>query len=605
MKNLFRSLTLIAFASVVLAQSKIAPDLSVTLSTTSSPIAVIVQYNTSPTKNEIRLLASSPGTKQFVHVNAISATLTPAVVQTVAQDSNVAYISPNRPTQGSLDITTATVNATAAWSLGYNGTGVGVAVIDSGIYAQHDDLQTANGAGSRVVYSQSFVTGLNASDQYGHGTHVAGIVGSNGADSTGPGFTRTLQGVAPNVNLINLRVLDANGAGTDASVIAAIDQAITLKSTYNIRVINLSLGRPVWESYTLDPLCQAAEAAWKAGIIVVAAAGNYGRDNSMHEHGYGTIVAPGNDPYVITVGAMNDMGTPSRTDDVIASYSSKGPTAIDHVVKPDLVAPGNGVVSLLSPNSTLATNYPAFLVRNSYYQTGGTGTSSSYLRLSGTSMATPVVSGAAALLLQQNPSLTPDQVKARLMKTAWKSLPLFSTAFDRNTFSPFNLQSDIFTVGAGYLDIQAALYNYDLTTMPALSAIAILGSSSQNNSGPGGGGPGGGGPGGGGPGGWGPGGGGPGGGGPGGGGNTVIITRNFLTSWGSSVIWGDNLVYGLDVFSGDDSNGFSVVWGDSVIWGMDDGGGGFSVVWGDSIILPASMQALDSGDDDFSVVWGD
>ncbi len=567
MKNFFRSLALIAFASVVLAQSKIAPDLGATLSTTASPVAVIVQYNTSPSKNELKVLASSPGTKQFVHINAISATLTPTVIQTVATDSNVVYISPNRPTQGSLDITTTTVNANAAWSLGYDGTGVGVAVIDSGIYAQHDDLQTANGAGSRVVYSQSFVTGLDASDQYGHGTHVAGIVGSNGADSTGPSFTRTLQGVAPNVNLINLRVLDANGSGTDASVIAAIDEAITLKSTYNIRVINLSLGRPVWESYKLDPLCQAAEAAWKAGIIVVAAAGNYGRDNSMDEHGYGTIVAPGNDPYVITVGAMNDMGTATRSDDVIASYSSKGPTAIDHIVKPDVVAPGNGTVSLLSPNSTLATNYPAFLVPNSYYQTGGTGTSTSYLRLSGTSMATPVVSGAAALLLQQNPSLTPDQVKARLMKTAWKSLPLLTTAYDRISFTPFNLQSDIFEVGAGYLDIGAAINNYDLTSLPALSATAVLHTSWTQY---------------------------------------VTITRNFSTSWGDSVIWGDNAVYGFDVFSGDDGGGFSVVWGDSVIWGMDDGGGGFSVVWGDSIILPDSMQALDSGDDDsWSVVWGD
>jgi serine protease AprX len=385
-------------------------------------------------------------------------------------------------------------------------------------------------------------------------------------------------------------VLDANGAGNDAGVIAAIDAAITLKNTYNIRVINISLGRPVFETYTLDPLCQAAEAAWRAGIVVVAAAGNYGRDNSMGEHGYGTIVAPGNDPYVITVGAMNAMGTATRTDDQIASYSSKGPTAIDHIVKPDLVAPGNGVVSLMSPGSTLATTDLGGLVPNSYYQIGGSGTSSSYFRMSGTSMATPVVAGAAALLIQQYPSLTPDQVKARLMKTAQKVLPRYSTAFDRISMSSFNLQSDIFEVGAGYLDIQAAISNSDLTTMPALSAIAVLGSSSQNSGGPGGGGPGGG---------------GPGGGGPGSGGNTVTITRNFLTSWGASVVWGDNVVYGIAVFNGTDNNGFSVVWGDSVIWGRDAGGGGFSVVWGDSLLLPESVQALSDGDDDFSVVWGD
>ena len=563
MKNFLRILTLIGAASVVLAGPKTtAPDLPIN---SNSPIDVIVQYRTTPTKNELKALGPyGQIKKQFVHINAVSAWLTPATIQTVSQDPNVSYISPNRVTKGSLDITTATVNANIAWGLGYNGSGVGVAVIDSGIYA-HDDLKTANGTGSRIVYSESFLPGQDASDQYGHGTHVAGIVGSNGNDSTGTSFTRTLKGVAPNVSLINLRVLDANGAGTDAGVIAAIEEAIDLRTTYNIRIINLSLGRPVFESYTLDPLCQAVEAAWKAGIVVVSAAGNYGRDNSMDEHGYGTIVSPGNDPYVITVGAMNDMGTVTRTDDKIASYSSKGPTAIDHVVKPDLVAPGNGIVSLMAPNSTLATTDSAGLVPNSYYQTGGVGTSSTYFRLSGTSMATPVVSGAAALLLQQNPLLTPDQVKARLMKTAQKSLPLYSAAYDRITRATFNLQSDIFAVGAGYLDIQAAISNHDLTILPALSATAVY-----NN--------------------W---------------THKVTITRRFLTSWGSSVVWGDILVYGLDVFNGTDSSGFSVVWGDSVIWGMDDGGGGFSVVWGDSLLLPLSIQALDAGGGDFGVVWGD
>ena len=528
MKNFLRILTLIAGASFALAQSKIAPDLPVSTGTTSGPTLpgapsyfdVIVQYNTAPSQSELIALGPmSTNRKQFTHVNAVSTRLSATQIQTIILDPNVKYVSPNRVTKGSLDITTSTVNANVAWGLGYTGTGVGVAVIDSGIYA-HDDLKTASGSGSRIVYSQSFVPGLDASDQFGHGTHVAGIVGSNGNDSTGIGFTRTLKGVAPNVNLINLRVLDANGAGTDASVIAAIEQAIALQSTYNIRVINLSLGRPVWESYTLDPLCQAAEAAWQAGIVVVTAAGNYGRDNSLDEHGYGTIVAPGNDPYVITVGAMNDMGTASRSDDQIASYSSKGPTAIDHIVKPDMVAPGNGTVSLMSPNSTLAAS--ANLVPNSYYQTGGTGTSSSYLRLSGTSMATPVVSGAAALLLQQNPSLTPDQVKARLMKTAAKALTLFSMARDRFTLASFSLQSDVFEVGAGYLDIQAAISNHDLTSLPALSATALYNSFTHK----------------------------------------VTISRNFLTSWGASVVWGDSLVYGLNVFNGLDLGGFSVVWGD-------------------------------------------
>src|SRR5689334_1939709 len=128
---------------------------------------------------------------------------------------------------------------------------------------------------------------------------------------------------------------------------------MTVKNQYNIRVMNLSLGRPVYESYKLDPLCQAVEAAWKAGIVVVVAAGNDGRTNYATLNGYGTITAPGNDPYVITVGAMNTKGTPDRSDDVMTSYSSKGPTAIDHIVKPDLVAPGNKVISLQAQGSTL------------------------------------------------------------------------------------------------------------------------------------------------------------------------------------------------------------------------------------------------------------
>jgi serine protease AprX len=218
------------------------------------------------------------------------------------------------------------------------------------------------------------------------------------------------------VHLINLRVLDANGEGSDSTVIEAIETAISLKDKYNIRVINLSLGRPIYESYTHDPLCQAVEEAWKAGIVVVVAAGNDGRDNSADNNGYGTIEAPGNDPYVITVGAMKTMGTHDRTDDLIASYSSKGPSAIDHIVKPDVVAPGNLVVSLLAPGSALAQQ-TSYIVPASYYESSSWGVRNKglpgsvlglvspagnqrFLLLSGTSMATPVVTGAVADMLR-------------------------------------------------------------------------------------------------------------------------------------------------------------------------------------------------------------
>src|SRR5687767_1653087 len=196
--------------------------------------------------------------------------------------------------------------------------------------------------------------------------------------------------------------------------------------------MNLSLGRPVFESYKTDPLCQAVERAWKAGIVVVVAAGNEGRNNSQNTQGYGTITSPANHPLAITVGAMKMAGTPDRANDLIASYSSKGPTLIDHIVKPDIVAPGNRVVSALAPRSFLSSSATsANRVPNSYYQnTSSKAYSTDYHRLSGTSMAAAAVSGAAALMLEKDRSLSNDTVKAPRMKAASKFFPTFCTATD-------------------------------------------------------------------------------------------------------------------------------------------------------------------------------
>src|SRR5215467_9097455 len=252
----------------------------------------------------------------------------------LAEDPDVTYVSADRKTirLGKVDFIMDATNTTSIINLGYTGQGIGVAVIDSGVKSSHTDLaNTGYSGGSRVVYSQSFIPGLDASDQYGHGTHVAGIIAGNGYVSG-----NWMIGVASRASIINLRVLDGIGAGTDSAVIAAIQRAIQLRNTYNIRVINLSLGRRISESFKLDPLCQAVEQAWKAGIVVVVAAGNYGRDDTFNTDGYGTITAPGNDPYVITVGATNTRATDSTSDDIITSYSSKGPSLVDHVIKPDL-----------------------------------------------------------------------------------------------------------------------------------------------------------------------------------------------------------------------------------------------------------------------------
>src|SRR5271165_4936157 len=460
---------------VVGNDAKLAPELK--RATTNGMVSVIVRYKAVPDnihKGKIRMFGGAVG-RDLTLVNSITAQVPAGALATLSDDGAVAYISPDRPVRSHMNNAAPAVLANYAWGLGFDGRGIGVAVIDSGIH-DVDDLRDSSGL-SRVKYSVDLVGG-GTDDLYGHGTHVAGIIGGNAKDSTCPTCGVTIRGIAPNVNLINLRALDNNGEGSDSTIIAAIQAAIQLKDTYNIRVLNLSLGRPVYESYAQDPLCQAVEQAWRAGIVVVVSAGNDGRDNSAGTSGYGTVEAPGNDPYVITVGAMNSKGTPDRADDVMTSYSSKGPTAIDHIVKPDLVAPGNRVVSLQEPGA-LELQFPGNRVPYAYYRSGPSlMASSAYYVLSGTSMATAVVSGAAALVLQQDPTLTPDQVKARLMKTAYKNLPQYTAVLYGG--ATYNLQSDVFTVGAGYLDLQAALSNLDRAPGVAKSPTAYYDASSGN-----------------------------------------------------------------------------------------------------------------------------
>src|SRR5229473_2948596 len=329
---------------------KISPDLKGVKPEAS--VDVIVQFHRPP--SDADLLGEEVSKKvELPLVKAELLRVKGANLSSLASHANVAYVSPNRPLRSTLDHVVTAINADIAYAHGWNGTGVGVAIVDSGIGSEDDLNSDGNSQGSRVVYSQSFVAGdTSAADGYGHGTHVAGIIAGNAHDST-TRYKGVYRGVAPEAQIINLRALDSTGAGTDSTVIAAIQQAIALQNTYNIRVLNLSIGRQVYESYTIDPLCQAVEAAWNAGIVVVVAAGNSGRDTTLGTNGYATIGAPANDPYVITVGASNLHGTGLQTAQTVASYSSKGPTLLDHIAKPDLVAPGNRVVSLLAANTTL------------------------------------------------------------------------------------------------------------------------------------------------------------------------------------------------------------------------------------------------------------
>src|SRR5215831_11158756 len=439
-----------------------------------SMVNVIIQFGAPLTEAQHQKVGALGGLlgAEFDVIQGAAYSLPAAALNALANDPAVVYISPDREVTATLDYANPTTGADYALPYGWDGTGVGIAVIDSGILGQSDLLSTYSSASnvSRIVYSQSFIPKVTSTaDQYGHGTHVAGIIAGNGTASRGSNYFKTFRGMAPNANIINLRVLDSTGSGTDTSVINGINAAIQLKNKYNIRVINLSLGRPVYESYTTDPLCRAVEKAWQAGIVVVVAAGNDGRNTLTN--GYATITSPANDPLVISVGAMKTMMTGSPADDLIASYSSKGPTLLDHVVKPDLVAPGNQVISMLASKSLIASNSGATnKILYSYYQnTTNKSYSADYYRLSGTSMAAPMVSGAVAAMLTKDWSLTPETIKARLMKTATKTFPQYSTAIDPATRISYTSQYDMFTVGAGYLNIWGALNSTD-TVAPGTNA---------------------------------------------------------------------------------------------------------------------------------------
>jgi len=293
----------------------------------------------------------------------------------------------------------ASVLAPPAWNT-TTGAGVGVAVIDTGIDGGLVDFTDAQGA-SRVV--ASVVTSPDATtpnDDYGHGTHVAGIIaGDSTRRPAGDPLAGKYVGIAPDANLIAIKASDDEGNGTILDAIYGLQFAVDHKIAYNIRVVNLSVASTVAESYRTDPLDAAVEAAYLNGILVVTAAGN--RGNAQDAVSY----APANDPFALTVGAVDDQGTTQRGDDVIASWSSVGTTQ-DGFAKPEIAAPGAHIVSTLAPGSDFEALCPQCIVDGSYLQIGGT------------SMSAPVVAGVAALVAQAHPDWTPDQIKSTLIDTA-------------------------------------------------------------------------------------------------------------------------------------------------------------------------------------------
>ncbi len=512
------------------ASVKLSPDLTalLQLSTLTKPTAIIVQTSGDPSI-VISLVETLGGriTATWTLLNGFAAVVPASSVSLLAQQLGVTYITPDREVRlssYSLDWGEAAIGAPNVWSdYRVDGTGVGVAIVDSGIQP-HADLRTPSGA-SRIAGWVDLVNSRTAPyDDFGHGTHVAGIVAGNGASSGGG--ANAIKGVAPGVRLFGVKVLNDNGEGTVSAIISGLDWVARNRNPLGIQVVNLSLGHPIYESAQRDPLARACELTVRKGLVVVVSAGNEG-------DGYGGITSPGDTPSVITVGAMTTLATPWRDDDRITSYTSRGPTNFDFLAKPDVVAPGDQVASLRAVGSTLDAIAPGNRVPSEAY--GGTG-APAYFCLSGTSMAAPHVAGAAALLLQRNPGLNPNMVKAALMHSAEQ----------RSGFDPFwgdERPYDELTEGAGYVNLPGAL-----AIAASVDASRAVGSdwlraplTYQSSVG----------------------------------GMNVVWGRT--TSWANNVTWGRGMVWGQTLVLGRImsiyQNGFvgSVSWGQNVTWGRTTG----------------------------------
>jgi serine protease AprX len=428
----------------------------------------------------------------------------------------------------------------------WSGDGVHVAIIDSGVAAFYE---------LSLFGTWSFLNGAYPSnsdwvpdrDPYGHGTHVAGLIANDGAESGG-----LFRGVAANIDRIySLRVLDKYGAGYTSDVIRAIQWTIE-NSRAKIDIINLSLGHPILEPAATDPLVQAVEAAVRAGIVVVVSAGNYGYDR---ETGYAGISSPGNAPSAITVGAIDTLLTDTRSDDGVARYSSRGPTWYDAFAKPDIVAPGSALMSTTSPGSTLLFDNPQLdvdtLNLNGVLHT----------RLSGTSMAAAVTTGVVARMISAQKQVfgrkarpTPNVVKAMLQYSA---LPL--------------ADPDVLTQGAGALNADGAVALAASIDTSAPDGEWWLTAPTTE---------------------------------------TSTIVGETLT-WGQRFIWGDRFIWGSTIYyANTEVWSPATVWGDRFIWGsqIDWDDLSTSVVWGDRFIWGSNIvwgDNLIEIDESSETLWGD
>jgi serine protease AprX len=355
--------------------------------------------------------------------------------------------------------------ASAMWDAGYTGQGIDVAVIDSGVVP----VKGLDDPG-KVVYGPDLTLETNGSakqkDTYGHGTHMSGIIAGRDPEAKGnkkSGDASNFVGMAPDARIVSVKVADAKGQTDVSQAIAAIDWVVQNrnKNGLNIRVLNMSFGTDGVQDYVLDPLAFAAEQAWHKGIVVVVAVGNEG-------FGTGKVNNPAYDPYLIAVGSNTANGTATTADDVVSSFSNDG----DGTRNPDVVAPGDQVVSLRSSGSYLDKTYPQARIGDRLF------------RGSGTSQAAAVVSGAAALLVQQRPTATPDQIKALLMGTA-NAIPnataaqqgsgLVDLAEARTAPTPNAVQRFTVSTGLGSLELARGSVHVTVGTRQVRGEVDVRG----------------------------------------------------------------------------------------------------------------------------------
>jgi serine protease AprX len=372
-------------------------------------VEAIVRFEQGTTAADARQFVSAVNgqiTRKLHIINGLGVRLAAADAVRLSDQAGVHSVSLNAKIEPSAVDTSRlataypdSIYAPKYWSSGGSlGAGVGVAVVDTGIQGDLADFRVSRSDSSSRVIVDAVVNpdATTPGDKFGHGTHVAGLIAGNGTvrSSSDPLYGKYV-GIAPEANLINVKVSDDSGNATTLDVIDGLQFVVDHKNDFNIRVVNLSLNENEPSSYKTSALDAAAEAAWNAGIVVVAAAGNRGSAADAVDY------APGNDPFVITVGGVDDQGTGNPNDDTLASWSSRGTTR-DGYAKPNFSAPGAHMVSTLAPNSQIAGMCSSCVVSGQYFRMGGT------------SMATAVASGAVAALIGEHPGWTPDQVKSAI-----------------------------------------------------------------------------------------------------------------------------------------------------------------------------------------------